>query len=92
MSKFLCLGLPLVEVIRAATAAPAAAMKRSDIGSLKVGSAGDAALLKIRKGPVVYVDAIGGEMKADQRLVPRGVVLHGKWWSDGMPPTLKGGK
>ncbi len=90
MSKFLCLGLPLVDVVRAATAAPAAAMRRSDIGSLKPGSAGDATLLEIKKGPVVYVDAVGGEMKADRRLVPRGIVLGGKWWSDGMAPTLKG--
>jgi dihydroorotase len=92
MSKFLCLGLPLTDVIRAATSAPAAAMKRSDIGSLKVGSAGDAALLEIEKGPVVYVDAIGQEMKADRRLVPRGVVLSGRWWSDGMPPAVNGSK
>ncbi|MBL8688605.1 MAG: amidohydrolase/deacetylase family metallohydrolase [Rhodospirillaceae bacterium] len=92
MSKFLCLGLPLVDVIRAATSAPAAAMRRTDIGSLKVGAAGDAVLLEIKKGPVVYVDAIGQEMRADQRLVPRGVVLGGKWWSDGMPPALGGKK
>ena len=92
MSKFLCLGLPLADVIRAATAAPAAAMRRTDIGTLKVGAAGDAVLLEIKKGPVVYVDAIGGEMKADKRLVPRGVVLHGKWWSDGMPKELTGRK
>jgi dihydroorotase len=92
MSKFLCLGLPLADVIRAATAAPAAAIRRSDIGSLKPGSAGDATLLEIKKGPVVYVDSIGGEMKADKRLVPRGIVLHGKWWSDGMPKELTGRK
>ncbi|MSP48970.1 MAG: amidohydrolase/deacetylase family metallohydrolase [Alphaproteobacteria bacterium] len=92
MSKFLCLGLPLADVIRAATSAPAAAMRRTDIGTLKPGAAGDAALLEIRKGPVAYVDAIGGEMKADKRLVPRGIVLGGKWWSDGMAPTLNGGR
>ena len=92
MSKFLCLGLPMVDVIRAATSAPAAAMRRTDIGTLKVGAAGDAALLEIKKGLVTYVDAIGGEMKADKRLVPRGIVLHGKWWSDGMAPTLTGSK
>jgi dihydroorotase len=92
MSKFLCLGLPLPDVIRAATAAPAAAMRRSDIGTLAPGAAGDAVLLETRKGPVVYVDAIGGEMKADRRLVPRGVVLGGRWWSDGMPPALNGSK
>ncbi len=92
MSKFLCLGLPLADVIRAATSAPAAAMRRTDIGTLAPGAAGDAVLLEIKKGPVVYVDAIGGEMKADRRLVPRGVVLHGKWWSDGMPKELTGKK
>ncbi len=92
MSKFLCLGLPLTDVVRAATSAPAAAMRRTDIGTLKPGSAGDAVLLEIKKGPVVYVDAIGGEMRADRRLVPRGVVLHGKWWSDGMPKELTGRK
>lgn len=92
MSKFLCLGLPLADVIRAATAAPAAAMRRTDIGTLQPGSAGDATLLEIKKGPVTYVDAIGGEMKTDKRLVPRGIVLHGKWWSDGMPKELTGRK
>ena len=92
MSKFLCLGLPLPEVIRAATSAPAAAMRRSDIGRLSIGAAGDAVLLEIKKGPVVYVDAIGGEMKADKRLVPRGIVVGGRWWSDGMPPELKAKK
>ena len=90
MSKFLCLGLPLAEVIRAATQAPAAAIRRPDLGTLAPGAAGDAVLLENRKGPVVYVDSIGGEMKADKRLVPRGVVLGGKWWSDGMPPELTG--
>jgi dihydroorotase len=90
MSKFLCLGLPLMDVIRGATAAPAAAMRRGDIGSFRQGAAGDAALLEIKKGPVVYVDAIGGKMKADKRLVPRGVVVGGRWWSDGMPREIKG--
>jgi dihydroorotase len=84
MSKFLCLGVPLVEVIRAATAAPASAMRRSDIGTLEVGAAGDAVLLEIRKGAVAYIDAIGNELKSDKRLVPRGIVLGGRWWHDGM--------
>jgi dihydroorotase len=33
MSKFLCLGVELVDVIRASTAAPAAVLGRTDIGS-----------------------------------------------------------
>lgn len=80
MSKFLVLGLPLVEVIRAATATPAAVIRRTDIGTLKPGSAGDATLLELRKGDVTYKDSIGGTLKADRRLVPRGMVLGGRSW------------
>ena len=50
MSKLLVMGLPLVEVIRAATQTPAAVCRRPELGSLAVGSAGDATILDIRKG------------------------------------------
>jgi dihydroorotase len=50
MSKFLCLGQDLSSVIRAATAAPAAAIGRSDLGTLKPGAIGDATLLDIAEG------------------------------------------
>src|SRR5436190_11262583 len=42
MSKFLCLGMELADVIRASTAAPAAALGRTDIGRLEAGAVGDA--------------------------------------------------
>jgi dihydroorotase len=80
MSKFLALGLPLVEVIRAATATPAAVCRRGDLGTLKPGSAGDLTLLELRKGPVVFKDSIGGTLNADRQLMPRGIVLGGRWW------------
>ncbi|MBI1777364.1 MAG: hypothetical protein HYR63_18660 [Proteobacteria bacterium] len=41
------------------------------------------AILEIRKGPVSYIDAVGGELEADRRLMPLGVVLGGRWWHDG---------
>jgi dihydroorotase len=91
MSKFLCLGLPLTDVVRAATWAPAAAMRRADIGTLAPGAAGDAVLLDIARGPVVYRDAVGGELRDDRRLVPRGIVVAGRWWDDGRPPALPRG-
>ena len=42
LSKFLCLGMPLDEVIARSTVEPARALKRPELGSLKPGSAGDA--------------------------------------------------
>ena len=35
MSKFFCLGMKLEDVVRAATEAPAMALRRSDLGSLR---------------------------------------------------------
>src|SRR5499425_1317937 len=50
MSKFLCLGMQLVDVVRASTAAPAAALGRADIGRLEAGSVGDAAGIELADG------------------------------------------
>jgi len=47
MSKFLCLGMELIDVIRASTAAPAAALGRTDIGRLEIGAVGDATVLDL---------------------------------------------
>src|SRR5438128_2511520 len=46
LSKFLCLGMELVDVIRASTAAPAAAVGRSDIGRLPIGAGGGRPLME----------------------------------------------
>ncbi|MGN6765220.1 MAG: amidohydrolase/deacetylase family metallohydrolase, partial [Rhizobiaceae bacterium] len=54
MSKLLTLGLPLGEVIRAATQHPAQAIARADLGTLAVGSPADAALLELRSGQFHY--------------------------------------
>ena len=50
LSKFLDLGLSLPDVIERATARPAAAMRRPDLGTLGPGSAADVALFKIDEG------------------------------------------
>ena len=56
MSKFLCLGLPLVETVKAATEAPAKALRRGDLGTLRPGAAGDASVLELVNGDFTYVD------------------------------------
>ena len=51
MSKFLYLGLPLEEVIRASTTTPAEVIKKQEyIGTLKVGACGDVAIFKLEEG------------------------------------------
>ena len=80
MSKFLCLGMSLPEVIRASTENAAFALKRPELGSLKPGSAGDATLLSVEDGSFDYVDVVGEHLAGAQRIVSRGVVIGGKWW------------
>jgi dihydroorotase len=80
MSKFLCLGMPLVEVIERSTVNAAMALKRPELGSLKPGSAGDATVLSVEEERFDYVDAVGEVLEGRQRIESRGVVLHGRWW------------
>ncbi|MBM3531546.1 MAG: amidohydrolase/deacetylase family metallohydrolase [Alphaproteobacteria bacterium] len=84
LSKFLCLGMPLNEVIRAATVNPAKAIRRADLGTLKVGAAGDAVVLDHRKGKFEYADVLGETLVGKHRLVNAGMVVGGKWWFDGI--------
>jgi len=80
LSKFLCLGMPLDEVIAATTVNAAMALKRPELGSLKPGSVGDATVLSIREGRFDYVDVVGEHMTGDRRMVSEGVAIAGKWW------------
>jgi dihydroorotase len=79
MSKFLCLGLPLAEVLRMATIAPAQAIGRPDLGVLVEGGVGDAAVLELRHGRYEYVDAPGETIVGDCRLVSHGIAVGGRW-------------
>jgi len=81
MSKFLCLGMPLSDVVRAATQAPAKALRRGDLGTFRQGGAGDASVLTLERGRFDYVDVTGEHLEGDQRLSARGVVLNGEWWN-----------
>jgi dihydroorotase len=80
MSKFLCLGMPLTEVIAASTVNAAFALKRPELGSLKPGSVGDATILSVKEGRFDYVDVVGEHLTGDRRIVSEGVVLAGRWW------------
>ncbi|MFO1123468.1 MAG: amidohydrolase/deacetylase family metallohydrolase [Hyphomicrobiales bacterium] len=80
MSKFLCLGMSLPEVIRASTESAAFALKRPELGTLKPGSVGDATILSVDDGTYDYVDVVGEHLPGDRKINSRGVVIGGKWW------------
>jgi dihydroorotase len=80
MSKMLCLGMDLHEVIAASTVNAAVALKRMEYGTLKVGALGDATVLSVRDGAFDYVDTRGEHMTGAQRIISEGVVLRGRWW------------
>ena len=54
MSKFLCLGVPLEEIIRRTTVNPAQMIHRPELGNLSVGSTADIAVFEIVKGKFAY--------------------------------------
>src|ERR1700741_3852925 len=80
MSKFLCLEMALIDVIRASTAAPAAALGRTDIGRLDIGAIGDATVLELAESDFEYRDVLGEARAGRERLEARGLVVAGGWW------------
>jgi dihydroorotase len=80
MSKFLCLGMPLNDVIAASTANAAFALKRPELGGLKPGCVGDATVLSVKEGRFDYVDVVGEHLTGERRIVSEGVVIAGRWW------------
>ena len=80
LSKFLCMGMPLIDVIAATTVNAAIALKRPELGSLKPGSVGDATILSVQQGEFDYVDVVGEHLRGDRKIVSEGVVIAGRWW------------
>jgi dihydroorotase len=80
LSKFLNLGMPFSEVIRASTQNAALALSRPELGSLRPGAIGDAAILSVDDGAFDFVDTVGEKLIGERKINARGVVLGGKWW------------
>jgi dihydroorotase len=70
LSKFLMLGMTLPQVIRAATSAPAAALRiPGKVGTLAEGAPADIAVLDLRDGPVTFTDSLRQTRTATRSLV-----------------------
>jgi dihydroorotase len=68
MSKFLNMGMPLQEVVRANTSRAAEVIKRPDLGHLSVGAEADVAVLNLRRGNFGFIDVSGGRLAGDRKL------------------------
>lgn len=81
MSKFLYLGMPLEDVIRATTSAPAKAMGLQDrLGSLLPGKQADIVLLQRERGQFPLTDVEGQIRSASERLGAQSVCKRGRWF------------
>lgn len=83
VSKFLHLGLDLTEALRRVTSTPAAVLKREqELGTLAIGAAGDAVLLRLCEGERPLADTVGRVETLRRWLEPVGVVKSGRLVGD----------
>ena len=68
MSKFICMGMPLEDVILLTTVNPARIIKRPELGTLSVGAIADIAVLELLEGDFGYYDSQGGRITGNKRL------------------------
>lgn len=68
MSKLLCMGMPLTEVIYRSTVTPAEEIGHPELGHLSVGAEADIALLKQEAGKFGYVDCGQARLDGSQKL------------------------
>jgi len=80
MSKFLSMGVPLSDVVAAATCNPAKAIARTDVGTLKPGAPGDAVVLSLNDGKFEYRDSLNATFIGEKKLEPAGIIVGGDWW------------
>lgn len=88
MSTFLALDMPLDAVIASVTANAAAAIDHQDeLGTLRVGSVGDATVLHLQQGEYTFVDAAQNQVQATQQLTSVLTVKDGKRWRQPVAPV-----
>ncbi len=80
MSKFLVMGMPLPDIVRAVTHTPAKLLKRPDLGDLSVGSTGDATVMRIEKGRFTFTDVLDQKMQGERRFALDTMVVGGALW------------
>jgi len=89
MSKFLCMGLSVQDVILRSTWNPAKIIKRPELGNLSVGTEADVAIFSLSKGNFGFTDINGEVKKGTQKFVAELTIRAGKivWDLNGISAT-----
>jgi dihydroorotase len=79
MSKYLALGVDLMDVAAACTATPAVLLgMKGVLGTLAPGALADVAILKPKRQPTRFFDHLGEQCRGETLLVPQMTVLGGQ--------------
>jgi dihydroorotase len=79
MTRFLAMGMPLVEVVRACTETPARIMgMEGRIGTLQPGALADICIMKRQVRPVKLTDFYGNTVEGERVLVPQMTIKAGR--------------
>ena len=78
MSKFLIMGMPLNDVIKASTWTTAQVIKHEELGNLSVGAIADVAVLNLRQGNFGFYDKTGYKIEGKQKFECEMTIKGGK--------------
>ena len=81
MTMFRSMGMSVEEVVACVTSNAARVLQKEDLGTLKEGAIGDAAVLDMKEGEFRYPDGLGNETQAHERFIPVMTVKDGKRWT-----------
>jgi dihydroorotase len=91
MSKFLNLGMPLVDVVDRVTARPAAAIRRSEtLGALAVGRIADLAVFEVEEREQHFRDSFGGRRTGTEGIRVTHTIRAGIPWLGPLPHPGRG--
>ena len=86
LSKLLNLGVPLEGLVERATARPAKAINRPELGTLREGGVADIAVIELQQGRFAFLDSGNARLRGDRRLRAVLTVRAGRvvWDSEGL--------
>jgi dihydroorotase len=78
MSKFLLMGMPLNDVIKASSWTPAQVIKHEELGNISVGAIADVAILDLHQGNFGFYDKTGYKVEGKQKFECEMTIKGGK--------------